>query len=153
LFGRKSRAEKLKKEARNRSLVSGVSMAAALSGARPVAERLLYDDDLRDNIRTLLESVRKILDEVSDEEPTDIVARLWDDPKLRREVESAVGAVQEGTRRIQGRRVRGGGRSGKFLLLLLLVGGAFLFLSPQTGPEARRIAGDIYGSLRSGTGS
>ncbi len=153
MFGRKSRAEKLKKEARNRSLISGVSMAAALSGARPVAERLLYDDDLRDNIRTLLESARKILDEVSDEEPTEIVTRLWDDPKLRREVESAVGAVQEGTRRIQGRRVRSSGRSGKFLLLLLLVGGAFLFLSPQTGPEARRIAGDIYGSLRSGTGS
>lgn len=152
MFGRKSRAEKLKKEARNRSLISGVSMAAALSGARPVAERLLYDDDLRDNIRTLLESARKILDEVSDEEPTEIVARLWDDPKLRREVESAVGAVQEGTRRIQGRRVRGG-RSGKFLLLLLLAGVAFLFLSPQTGSEARRIAGDIYGSLRSGTGS
>ena len=151
MFGRESRAEKLKKEARNRSLVSGVSMAAALSGARPVAERLLYDDDLRDNIRTLLESARRILDEVSDEEPTEIVARLWDDPKLRREVESAVAAVQEGTRRIQGRRVRSGRRSGRFLLLLLLAGGAFLFLSPQTGPEARRIAGDIYGSLRSGT--
>jgi hypothetical protein len=151
LFGRESRAEKLKKEARNRSLVSGVSMAAALSGARPVAERLLYDDDLRDNIRTLLESARRILDEVSDEEPTEIVARLWDDPKLRREVESAVAAVQEGTRRIQGRRVRSGRRSGRFLLLLLLAGGAFLFLSPQTGPEARRIAGDVYGSLRSGT--
>jgi len=153
LFGRKSRAEKLKKEARNRSLVSGVTMAAALSGARPVAERLLYDDDLRDNIRTLLESARKILDEVSDEEPTEIVARLWDDPKLRREVETAVGAAQEGAKRVRGQRVRGGGRSGKFLLLLLLAGGAFLFLSPQTGPEARRIAGDVYGSLRSGTGS
>jgi hypothetical protein len=153
LFGRKSRAEKLKKEARNRSLISGASMAVALSGARPVAERLLYDDDLRDNIRTLLESARKILDEVSDEEPTEIVTRLWDDPKLRKEVEAAVGAVQEGTRRVRGQRVRSGGRSGKFLLLLLLVGGAFLFLSPQTGPEARRIAGDIYGSLRSGTGS
>jgi hypothetical protein len=153
LFGRKSRAEKLKKEARNRSLVSGVSMAAALSGARPVAERLLYDDDLRDNIRTLLESARKILDEVSDEEPTEILTKLWDDPKLRKEVESAVEAVQEGTRRIQGRRVRGGGRSRKFLMLLLLAGVAFLFLSPQTGSEARRIAGDIYGSLRSGTGS
>ncbi|MCA1715867.1 MAG: hypothetical protein LC781_03075 [Actinobacteria bacterium] len=153
MFGRKSRAEKLKKEARNRSLVSGLSLAAAFSGARPVAERLLYDDDLRDNIRTLLESARKILDEVSDEEPTEIVTKLWDDPKLRKEVESAVEAVQEGTRRIQGRRVRGGGRSGKFLLLLLLAGAAFLFLSPQTGSEARRIAGDIYGSLRSGTGS
>jgi hypothetical protein len=153
LFGRKSRAEKLKKEARNRSLISGVSMAAALSGARPVAERLLYDDDLRDNIRTLLESTRKILNEVSDEEPTEIVTKLWDDPKLRKEVEAAVEAVQEGSRRMRGQRVRGGGRSGRFLLLLLIAGGAFLFLSPQTGPEARRVAGDIYGSLRSGAGS
>ncbi len=154
MFGRKSRAEKLKKEARNRSLISGVSMAAALSGARPIAERLLYDDDLRDNIRTLLESARKILNEVSDEEPTEIVTKLWDDPKLRKEIEAAVEAVQEGSRRMRGQRVRGGGRrSGRFLLLLLLAGGAFLFLSPQTGPEARRIAGDIYGSLRSGAGS
>ncbi|MDQ3638250.1 MAG: hypothetical protein M3426_09685, partial [Actinomycetota bacterium] len=86
-------------------------------------------------------------------EPTEIVAKLWDDPKLRKEIEAAVEAVQEGSRRMRGQRVRGGRRSGKFLLLLLLAGGAFLFLSPRTGPEARRIAGDVIGSLRSGTGS
>ena len=151
MFGRRSRAEKVKKEARNRSLGTGVTLAAALSGARPVAERLLYDDDLRDNIRTLIESARKILDEVSDEEPTEIVTKLWDDPKLRREIEAAVEAAQEGAKRMRGQRVRGGGRSGKLLLLLLLAGGAFLFLSPQTGPQARRIAGDVVGSLRSGS--
>ena len=151
MFGRRSRAEKVKKEARNRSLGTGVTLAAALSGARPVAERLLYDDDLRDNIRTLIESARKILDEVSDEEPTEIVTKLWDDPKLRREIEAAVEAAQEGAKRVRGQRVRGGGRSGKLLLLLLLAGGAFLFLSPQTGPQARRIAGDVVGSLRSGS--
>ncbi len=151
MFGRRSRAEKVKKEARKRSLGTGVTLAAALSGARPVAERLLYDDDLRDNIRTLIESARKILDEVSDEEPTEIVTKLWDDPKLRREVEAAVEAAQEGAKRVRGQRVRGGGRSGKLLLLLLLAGGAFLFLSPQTGSQARRIAGDVVGSLRSGS--
>jgi hypothetical protein len=154
LFGRKSRAEKLRKEARSRSLGSGLSLVAAFSGARPIAERLLYDDDLRDNIRTLIDSARKITDEVSDENPTDFVAKLWDDPKLRKEVEAVVGAVQEGASRIRGQRVRssrGGGRSGKLLLILLLAGGAFLFLSPKTGPEARRIAKDIFGSLRSGT--
>ncbi len=151
MFGRESRAEKLKKEARNRSLVSGVSMAAALSGARPVAERLLYDDDLRDNVRTLIESARNILDEVSDEEPTEIVAKLWDNRKLRNEIETAVEAVQEGYKRVQGQRIRGGGRGRRLLLLLVLGGGAFLFLNPRTGPEARRIAGDVLGALRSGT--
>ena len=151
MFGRRSRAEKLKKEARNRSLVSGATLATAFGGARPVAERLLYDDDLRDNVRTLIESARNILDEVSDEEPTEIVAKLWDDKKLRKEIETAVEALQEGSRRVRGQRVKSGGRSGKFLRLLLLAGGAFLCLSPQTGPEARRIAGDVFGSLGSGS--
>ena len=151
MFGRRSRAKKLREEARNRSFISGATLATAFGGARPVAERLLYDDDLRDNVRTLIESARNILDEVSDEEPTEIVTKLWDNKKLRNEIETAVEALQEGSRRVRGQRVRSGGRSGKFLLLLLLAGGAFLFLSPQTGPEARRIAGDVFGSLRSGS--
>ncbi|CAN5222824.1 hypothetical protein BH24ACT19_BH24ACT19_19030 [soil metagenome] len=152
MFGRRSRAEKLKKEARNKSLGSNLALAGAFSGARPVAERLLYDDDLRDNIRTLLEAGRKIIDEFSNEDPTDVVARLWDDPKLRREVEAAVGATQEGFKRVRGQRVRGGGGSGsRKLLLILVLAGGFLFLNPKTGPEARRIAGDIIGSLRSGS--
>ncbi len=150
MFGRRSRAEKLKKEARNKSLGSGLALAGAFSGARPIAERLLYDDDLRDNIRTLLESGRKIVDEVSDEDPTDIVARLWDDPKLRREVEAAAEAAQEGFKRVRGQKVRSGGGSRRLLLILVLAGG-FLFLNPRTGPEARRIAGDLISSLRSGS--
>jgi hypothetical protein len=151
LFGGKTRAEKLKKEARNRSLVSSVSLAGALGGVRPIAERLLYDDDLRDNIRTLIDAAREIVDEVSDESPTEIVTKLWDDPKLRREVEAVAEAVQEGSKRIQGEKIRSGGRSGRLLLILLLAGGAFLFLSPTTGPQARRIAKDIFGALRSGS--
>jgi len=151
LFGRKSRAEKLKEEARSSSLVPAAALAAAFGGARPVAERLLYDDDLRDNIRTLLEASRKVLDELSDEEPTEILTRLWEDPKLRKDVEAAVGAVQEGSRRIRGQRVKSGGGGGKILLLLLLAGGAFLFLSPQTGSEARRIAKDVFGVFGSGS--
>jgi hypothetical protein len=144
VFGSSSRTKKLKKGATN-----GSALVAAYAGARPVAERLLYDDDLRDNVRTLIESSRKILDELSDESPQDIVARLWDDDKVRKQVESAVAAAQEGTKRVRGQKVRSGGNSGK-ALLVLAAGAGFLFLSPRTGPQARRIAGDIYNSLRSG---
>ena len=144
MFGSRSRTEKLKRSATN-----GSALAAAYAGARPVAERLLYDDDLRDNIRTLIESSRKVLDELSDESPQEIVARLWDDDKVRKQVESAVGAAQEGSKRVRGQKVRGGGGGGK-LLLVLAAGVGFLFLSPRTGPQARRIAGDIVNSLRSG---
>lgn len=149
MFGRKSRAEKLKKEARGGS----ATLAAAYGGARPVAERLLYDDDLRDNIRTLIESARNIYKELSGEDLTDILARLWDDDDLRSQLETVTGAAKEGAKRVRGEKVRdGGGGGGGFGLLLLIIAGAlaFLFLSPKTGPEARRIASDIYSALTEG---
>ena len=150
LFGRESRAEKLKQEVRGNSLVPLATLAAIYGGARPVAERLLYDDELRDNIRTFIESARKIYDEVSGEDLDDIVAKLWDDDKLRSQVEAAAEAVQQGSKRVRGERVRGGGGGGFGTLLLIIVAAlGFLFLYPKTGPQARSIAKDIIGNLRS----
>ncbi len=147
MFGRKSRAEMLKGQAQSTSLLPVGTLAAAYAGAKPVAERLLYDDDLRDNLRVFIESARKIMDELSGEDPADIVTRLWDDDKLRKQVEAAAGAAQEGTKRVRGQKIRqrGGGRKFFFLLLLAAVG--FLFLSPQTGQQARDFAKQAYGSI------
>ncbi len=149
MFGRKSRAERLKEQANGSRLIPVATLATAYAGAKPVLERLLYDDDLRDNIRIFIESARNILDELSDESPSDIVTRLWDDDKLRKQVEAAAGAAQEGSRRVRGKRVRGGGRGGKLLLLLLVAALGFVFLSPRTGPQARRFASEAYSSLTS----
>lgn len=150
MFGRKSRAEMLKEQARGRSFVPAATLTAAYAGAKPVAERLLYDDDLRDNLRVFIESARTILDELSGEDPTEIVGRLWDDDKLRKQVEAAAGAAQEGTKRVRGQKVRQGGGGGRLLFLLLLAGVGFLFLSPQTGPQARNLAKQALGSITSG---
>lgn len=147
MFGRKSRAEMLKEQAKGSSLISAGTLAAAYAGAKPVAERLLYDDDLRDNLRVFIESARTILDELSGEDPTDIVGRLWDDDKLRKQVEAAAGAAQEGTKRVRGQKVRQGGGGRRFFFLLLLAAIGFLFLSPQTGPQARDLAKQAYGSI------
>ena len=149
MFGRKSRAERLKEQASGSRLIPVATLATAYAGAKPVLERLLYDDDLRDNIRIFIESARNILDELSDESPSEIVTRLWDDDKLRKQVEAAAGAAQEGSRRVRGERVRGGGRGGKIFLLLLVAALGFLFLSPRTGPQARKFASEAYGSLTS----
>jgi len=140
----------LKEQAKGTSLLPAGTLAAAYAGARPVAERLLYDDDLRDNLRVFIESARTILDELSGEDPTDIVGRLWDDDKLRKQVEAAAGAAQEGTKRVRGQKVRQGGGGGKLLFLLLLVGVGFLFLNPKTGPQARDFAKQAYGSITGG---
>ena len=150
MFGRKSRAERLREQAEESRLIPVATLATAYAGAKPVIERLLYDDDLRDNIRVFIESARNILDELSDESPTDIVTKLWDDDKLRKQVEAAAGAAQEGSKRVRGEKVRSGGGGGGILLLLLLAAVGFLFLNPRTGPQARRFAKEAYGSLTSG---
>ena len=151
MFGRKSRAERLKEQAESNSLVPMATLATAYAGAKPVLERLLYDDDLRDNIRTFLESARSIVDELSDEDPTNIITKLWDDDKVRGQVEAAVGAVSQGSKRIKGEKVRErGGRGGRLLFLILVATVGFLFLHPRTGPRARKFAMDTYGSLTSG---
>src|SRR5215207_4454909 len=151
LFGRKSRAEKLKEQAESNSLVPMAALSAAFAGARPVLERLLYDDDLRDNIRTFIESARSITDELSEEDPAEIITSLWNDDKLRSQVEAAAGAASQGSKRIRGEKVRErGGRGGRLLFLLLVAAVGFLFLHPRTGPQARKFAMDTYGSLTSG---
>ena len=139
----------MKEQAEGSRLIPVATLAAAYAGAKPVIERLLYDDELRDNIRVFIESARNILDELSDESPGEIITRLWDDDKLRKQVESAAEAAQEGSKRVRGVRVRSGG-GGKMLLLLLLAAVGFLFLNPRTGPQARRFAKEAYGTLTSG---
>jgi hypothetical protein len=150
VFGRKSRAERLREQAEESRLIPVATLATAYAGAKPVIERLLYDDELRDNIRVFIESARNIINELSDEGPTDIVTRLWDDDKLRKHVEAAAGAAREGSKRVRGERVRSGGGGGGILLLLLLAAVGFLFLNPRTGPQARRFAKEAYGTLTSG---
>jgi hypothetical protein len=150
VFGRKSRAERLREQADESRLIPVATLATAYAGARPILERLLYDDDLRDNIRVFIDSAREIIDELSGEEPTEIVTKLWDDDKLRKRVEAAAEAAQQGSKRVRGERVRSGGGGGKLLLLLLLAAVGFLFLNPRTGPQARKFASDAYGSLTSG---
>ncbi len=141
----------MKEQAEESRLIPVATLAAAYAGARPVIERLLYDDELRNNIRVFIESARNIIDELSDESPSDIVTRLWDDDKLRKQVEAAAGAAQEGSKRVRGERVRSGGRGGGILLLLLLAAVGFLFFNPRTGPQARKAAREAYGALTSGS--
>lgn len=150
MFGRKSRAEKLKEQADNRSIIPVAAIAALLSEAKPVAERVLYDDELRDNLRTFIEAANKVYGEVSGGSPGEIVGRLWNDDKLREQIEAATGAAQEGSRRVRGERVKSSGGKGRGILLLLLAAGVgFLFLNPKTGPQARKLAQDAVNALNS----
>lgn len=149
MFGRTSRIEKLKNQAEDTSFDLLGSLESLYEEVRPFVERLLYDDDLRNNIRTLIDSGRRIYDEVSGQSPTEVVSRLWDDDKLRREVEAAVAAAEAGSRRIRGEKVRDSGSSSGKILFVLAATTGVLFLNPKTGPAARRFAREAYSSLAS----
>lgn len=150
MFGRKSRAERLKEQAESRSFIPVAALATFFAEAKPVAERVLYDDELRDNLRTFIEAANKVYGEISGDSPGKIVARLWDDDKLREQIEAATGAVQEGSRRVRGEKVKSSGGGGsKVLLLLLAAAVGFLFLNPKTGPQARKLAQDAVNALSS----
>ncbi|WP_119069342.1 hypothetical protein [Rubrobacter indicoceani] len=155
MFGSKSRAEKLKEQAEYeaKARLPLATIAAAAAGARPILERLLYDDDLRRNLQDLVESLQDITHEVQGEHPRDVLSRLWDDEELRGSLESASAAARSGGKRLRGDRVipeDQGGRKGRKLFWLLVLGGlAYLFLSPKTGPEARRLVKETVGALTS----
>jgi hypothetical protein len=146
MFGRKSRRERL--EERAQEIAPVAALVSVYKGARPVIERLLYDDELRDNIRVFIDSARSIVNELSDEDLDDAISKLWDDRKVRRHVEAAVEAAQQGSKRVRGQRVRKGG-GGRWVLLLLVAAGAFLFLNPRTGPEARKFVREAYSAIAS----
>ncbi|MGI8650733.1 MAG: YtxH domain-containing protein [Rubrobacter sp.] len=152
MFGSKSRAEKLKEQAEKeaKAHLPLASIAAAAAGARPILERLLYDDDLRKNVQDLVESLQDITHEVQGENPRDVLARLWDDEKLRGSLESASVAAQSGGKRLRGESLSEPGGKGRKLFFLIVIGGlAYLFFSPKTGPEARRLVKETVEAISS----
>lgn len=154
MFGRKSRAEQLKEQAEYeaKTHLPLATMAAAAAGARPILERLLYDDDLRRNIQDLVESLQDVTHEVKGERPRDVLSRLWDDDNLRGSLESASVAARSGGQRLRGDSFieeEKGGKGRKLFWLVVLGGLAYLFFSPKTGVEARRLVKETIGALTS----
>ena len=141
MFGRKSRRERVQEQVEEFAPIAGV--ISVYEVVQPVVGRLLYDDDLRDNIRTFIDSARNIIDDLADEDLDDAIAKLWDDKKLRNQVETATAAFQQGSKRVRGQKVKSGGSFKlKFLLFAGIVG--LIFFNPRTGPEARRFAREAY---------
>lgn len=105
--------------------------AGAVSAARsnPYVQRLIEDEDVRDNIRVAYESSRDAYSRLTNGKPA--TKALMEDKKLHRDIQQAAealrdagSALKEGPKR--GRRRGGFGRK---LLLLVIAGGAALALS------------------------
>ncbi|MDP8943517.1 MAG: hypothetical protein M3N16_05290 [Actinomycetota bacterium] len=107
--------------AKNRAARAGAGAVAAGKAARnnEYIQRLLEDDDLRDNLRTAFQSARTAFDRISGKGPA---KALIDDKKTRRELKETASSLREAAEALRGAKVKRKRRRRGGLLLLLVAG-------------------------------
>jgi adenylosuccinate synthase len=117
-------ASKKKKAAK-----AGAGAVAAGKAARsnPYVQRLVEDDQLRDNLRTAYESARKAYERMSNGKGP--AKALMDDKKTQKELKEAASSLREAADTLRGAKKKKKRRRGGRILLLVVGVGAALALS------------------------
>ena len=107
---------------------AGAGALAAGKAARdnPYVQRIVEDDELRDNLRTAYESARKAYSRMANGKGP--AKALLDDKKTQRELKEAASSLKDAADAIRGTKRRKS-RRGRTLLLLLVGAGLALALS------------------------
>ena len=104
--------------------------AGAVAAARqnPYVQRVIEDDDLRDNVRVAFEAARDAYERLSNgKAPAKVIS---DDKKFHKDVQVAAEALKEaGTALREGPKRKRKGGVGKLLLLALIGGGVAIAVS------------------------
>jgi hypothetical protein len=115
--------------AKKKKAAAAATAASAVTAARtnPYVQRVIEDDDLRDNVRVAFEAARDAYDRLSNgKAPTKVIA---DDKKFHKNLQTAAEALKDaGSSLREGpkKKKRGVGRK---LMLLVLAAGLALALS------------------------
>jgi hypothetical protein len=117
-------ASKKKKAAK-----AGAGVAAAGKAARdnPYVQRLVDDEELRDNLRTAYDSARKAYTRMANGKGP--AKALLDDKKTQRELKDAAGSLKDAADALRGTKRRKKSRRGLKLLIVLVGVGLALGLS------------------------
>src|SRR5262245_54019741 len=93
----------------------------------PYVQRLIEDEELRDNIAAAYKSARNAYGRMSNGKGP--ATALMDDKKLQRELREAAESLRDASQQIRGRRQRRRGGFGKWVVAGLLGAGAVLAFS------------------------
>src|SRR5262245_19812901 len=103
-----------------------VGDAASAIRSNPYVQRLIEDEDLRDNIREAFEAARDAYARMANgKEPA---KALMDDKKVQRDLRRAAESMREASEQLRGKRKRKS-RLGRLILIALLGAGLALLLS------------------------
>ena len=114
--------------AKKKAAKAGAGAVAAGKAARsnPYVQRLVEDDELRQNLRTAYESARKAYTRMANGKGP--AKALVEDKKVQRELKEAASSLREAADSLRGKRKRRRGR-GRLLVIALVGGGLALALS------------------------
>ena len=115
---------------KKRSAKAGAGAVAAGKAVRdnPYVQRLVDDEELRENLRTAYESARKAYARMSNGKGP--VKALTEDKKTQKQLKEATAALNDAAKSLRGAKPSSGKRKRRTGLLLLLVGvGLALVLS------------------------
>ena len=112
--------------AKKKAVKAGAGAYAAGKAIRSnqYVQRLVEDDELRDNLRSAFVSARKAYSRVNGKGP----AKALDDKKVQRELKDAAANLKDAAESLRGKKKRKR-RKGRVLLLALIGAGAALALS------------------------
>jgi len=113
--------------AKKKAAQAGAGACAAGKAARnnPYVSQLIEDDELRDNLRSAYESVRKAYGRINGKGP---VKALTEDKKVQKELREAASSLRDAAETLRGSTKRKKHR-GRKLLLVLVGSGLALALS------------------------
>jgi hypothetical protein len=89
-------------------------------------QRLVEDEELRDNLRTAFESAKKAYSRINGKGP---VKALTEDKKTQKELKEAASSLREAAEALRGKKKRKRRGLGRLLLVALVGGGLALALS------------------------
>jgi len=114
---------------KKRAAKAGAGAVAASRAARsnPYVQRLVEDDQLRDNLRTAYESARKAYERMSNGKGP--AKALLDDKKTQRELREAASSLRDAADSLRGAKAKKHRRRRGRVILLIVAAGAALALS------------------------
>ena len=105
---------------------AGAVAAGKAVRSNDYVQRLVEDDELRDNLRTAFESVKNAFNRIDDKGP---VKALTDDKKTQKELKEAASSLRDAADALRGGKKKKRRGLGKLLLVALVGGGLALALS------------------------
>jgi hypothetical protein len=120
--------------AKKKAAKAGAGAFAAGKAVRsnPYVQRLVHDDELRENLRSAFVSARKAYGRVNGKGP----AKALDDKKVQRELKEAASSLKEAADSLRGAKKKRKRRKGRLLVIALVGAGLALALSEDLRKKA-----------------